>query len=262
MGYRLSDDRADPAPSADDFVTEQLVRLKHCFHCYRPHGKAPEPSTSPHHTAGHFTFASFNMLTKVNDEVIDAWCEILRQVPDSRFLIKCKQLNEPSTVAALKQAFKDRGIDPDRMTMTGFVPSVKDHLNMYGQVDLALDTFPYNGTTTTCEAMWMGVPVLTIEGDRHSGRVGLSLMHAMNLVEDFVVPDVRRYIDRAVFLASDPEVIDQLRPQLRGRMAASPLRDEAGFTAELESVYRSLWQSWCEGPQTFERRPPPPPEAG
>ena len=258
MTYRITDDRADPGPQADSFVTEQLIRMKDCFHCYRPHGKAPEPSAPPHLSAGHFTFASFNMLTKVNDGVLDAWTEIMRQVPDSHFLLKCKQLNEPTTVDAMKEAFERRGVDSSRLTMKGFVPSVKEHLGMYGTVDLALDTFPYNGTTTTCEAMWMGVPVLTIEGDRHSGRVGLSLMHAMGLTDELVTPDVDSYIKRAVEWAHDTQMVDALRSNMRPRMAASPLRDEVGFTRQLEQIYRARWEDWCDGEQTFERMPPSP----
>jgi predicted O-linked N-acetylglucosamine transferase (SPINDLY family) len=140
--------------------------------------------------------------------------------------------------------------------MQAFVPSVAEHLNKYADVDLALDPFPYNGTTTSCEAMWMGVPVLTIRGDNHRGRVGYSLLHALGLDEEFAAADEADYIARAVALATNPARLAEVRRGLRARMEASPLRDEVGFTRDLEAVYRRLWRRWCEGPQTFTFKAP------
>jgi predicted O-linked N-acetylglucosamine transferase (SPINDLY family) len=130
-------------------------------------------------------------------------------------------------------------------------------LSAYARADLGLDPFPYNGTTTTCEAMWMGVPVLTLRGTNHRGRVGYSLLHAVGLARDFVVDSVDDYIARAVALGRDPGPLAAVRAGLRPRMAASPLRDEVGFTRTLEGVYRQLWQAWCAGPETYMFKPPP-----
>ncbi|MDX2223523.1 MAG: tetratricopeptide repeat protein [Rhodospirillaceae bacterium] len=252
MGYRLSDARADPPGAADASCTEKIIRLPDCFHLYRPHGKAPPPAPAPHLTAGHVTFASFNVLPKVNRRTIAAWCEILKAVPGSRFYIKCKQLRDDAVRARIRDHFAARGIDPARIAMESFVPSVQDHLNQYALVDLALDTFPYNGTTTTCEALWMGVPVLTLAGGRHSSRVGLSLLTALGLADEFAATSEDDYIARAIAWARNPARLAELRPTLRGLMAASPLRDETGFTRTLEGVYRDLWRAWCTGPATYE----------
>ena len=131
---------------------------------------------------------------------IAAWAEILKAVPGARFLIKCKQLRDERVQARIREDFADNGIDPARIDMAAFVASVREHLDQYGRVDLALDTFPYNGTTTTCESLYMGVPVLTIAGDNHRGRVGLSLLHAAGLSDQFVAADVDDYISRAIAL--------------------------------------------------------------
>ena len=145
-----------------------------------------EEAPAPHLAAGFVTFASFNVLPKVTDAAIAAWCAILKAVPGSRFLINCKQLRDERVRERIRGDFVRHGIDPARVEMAAFVASVREHLDYYAKVDLALDTFPYNGTTTTCESLYMGVPVLTIAGDNHRGRVGVSLLTAVGLQDDFV----------------------------------------------------------------------------
>jgi predicted O-linked N-acetylglucosamine transferase (SPINDLY family) len=120
-----------------------------------------------------------------------------------------------------------------------------------------MDTFPYNGTTTTCEAIWMGVPVLTYAGNNHRSRVGLSLMSALGLADELVAPSVESYIERAIAWGRDPSFLAEIRQKLRPLMAGSPLRDEIGFTRNLEKTYRALWQKWCSGPPTFEFKAAP-----
>lgn len=258
MDYRLSDAQADPVGEADARCVETLLRLPDCFHCYRPTTKAPAPASAPHVERGYVTYGSFNVLPKLNELVVEAWSEILKQVPNSRLYLKCKQLKTDSVRARVRGYFKDAGVDPARIDMDAFVPSVQDHLNKYAGIDLGLDTFPYNGTTTTCEALWMGVPVLSVEGYRHTGRVGLSLLHAVGLHNEFVAPDVETYIARAVAWGQNPGRLADVRVGLRERMASSPLRDEIGFTRQLERVYREVWRTWCEGPETYEYLPPQP----
>ncbi|MDX2145634.1 MAG: tetratricopeptide repeat protein [Rhodospirillaceae bacterium] len=257
MGYRITDGRADPVGQSEQYCTEEIIRLPDCFHCYRPHGRAPEPAPAPHLEKGYVTFASFNVLPKVNDRVMAAWCAILKAVPGSRFYVKCKQLRDPSVQRRIRDDFERFGIDPARIGMESFVPSVQDHLAQYALVDLALDTFPYNGTTTTCEALWMGVPVLTLRGTRHTARVGDSLLTATGLAEPFVAKNVDDYIAKAVAWGRDPTFLAETRSKLRPMMAASPLRDEVGFTRKLEGVYRDLWRRWCAGPETHEFKLPP-----
>jgi predicted O-linked N-acetylglucosamine transferase (SPINDLY family) len=256
MQYRITDARAEP-PGAEEYSTEKLIRLPDCFHCYRPHGKAPDPAPAPHVAKGYVTYASFNVLPKVNDRTIAAWCEILKAVPTARFYIKCKQLRDPSVQGRIRGDFARFGVDPARVDMEAFVPSVRDHLAQYGLVDLALDTFPYNGTTTTCEAMWMGVPVLTLAGDNHRSRVGLSLMSAMGLDKEFVAHSSKDYVERAVAWGKTPSFLAEIRQKMRSRMAASRLRDEVGFTRTIETAYRDAWRAWCAGPQTYEFKAPP-----
>src|SRR5262249_54534732 len=152
----------------------------------------------------------------------------------SRFLLKCKQLRDARVQDLIRGKFANAGVDPARVDMIAFLPSVQDHLSTYAKTDLALDPFPYNGTTTTCEAMWMGVPVLSLRGDNHRGRVGYSLLHAVGLDRDFVVDSRADYVARAIALARDPRPLIAPRAELRARMATSPLRDEIGFTRELE----------------------------
>ena len=255
--YRISDGRADPVGEAERWCTEKLIRLPAAFHCYRPAGKPPEPSAAPHVTAGHVTFASFNVLPKVTDEAISAWAEILNGVPRSRFYIKCKQLRDERVQERIRGTFARHGIDPARIDMAAFVPSIRAHLERYSKIDLALDTFPYNGTTTTCESLYMGVPVLTIAGNNHRGRVGVSLLTAMGLEKEFVATDVHDYVARATAWGRDPRRLAEIRSTLRPRMEKSPLRDEVGMTRALEDAYRGAWQSWCAGSATFMFKPPP-----
>jgi predicted O-linked N-acetylglucosamine transferase (SPINDLY family) len=257
MGYRMSDGRADPEGLADDFCTEKIIRLPDCFHCYRPYGRAPEPAPAPHVKKGYVTFASFNVLPKVNDTTIAAWSAILKGVPNSRFYMKCKQLRDPKVQARIRNDFARHGIDPTRIDMESFVPSVQDHLAQYALVDLALDTFPYNGTTTTCEAIWMGVPVLTMVGNNHRSRVGLSLLSALGLQDQFVANNVEDYIARAITWGLSPQPLYNVRTTLRPRMASSPLCDEIKFTRTLEATYRDLWRAWACGPETYEFKAPP-----
>lgn len=256
MDFRISDGRADPEGEAEAWCTEKIVRLPRCFHCYRA-GNAPDPAPAPHVTSGHVTFASFNVLPKVTEPAIEAWAEILNSVPGSRFFMKCKQLRDARVQERVRADFARYGIAPERIEMAAFVASVKEHLGRYAKVDLALDTFPYNGTTTTCESLFMGVPVLTLRGSNHRGRVGVSLLHAMGLEEEFVAENVEDYISRAVAWGRDPRRLAEIRGELRGRMESSPLRDEMGFARDLESAYRKLWRDWCDGPATFGFKTPP-----
>ncbi len=257
MDYRITDGRADPVGEAERWCTEQIVRLPHCFHLYRPSGKAIPPAPAPHLEKGYVTFASFNVLPKVTEPAIAAWAAILNAVPKSRFYIKCKQMRDGRVRARVLADFARHGIDPGRIEMTAFVPSVQEHLGKYAGVDLALDTFPYNGTTTTCEALYMGVPVLTLAGDNHRGRVGLSLLTAVGIADEFVASSAEDYVARAIAFGKNPARLAEIRAALRPAMERSALRDEVGFTRTLEDAYRALWGRWCQGPATHMLTAPP-----
>ena len=241
MDYRLTDAIADPPGASDDWSTERLVRLPNGFHCYRPPDEAPEVAPSPRAKLGHVTFSSFNNLSKITPAVVAAWAQILKAAPGSRLLVKNKSLTCETVRRRYLSLFEDQGVAPNRLTLLPFSDSTRSHLAAYDQVDIALDTFPYNGTTTTCEALWMGVPVITARGDRHAARVGASLLTRVGL-ESFIAEPVDEYVETAVTLASEPDRLETIRLGMRDRMQNSPLCDPAGFARDMEEAFRSLWQ--------------------
>lgn len=244
IDYRLTDGLADPEGMSDRDYVERLVRLPRTFLAYRPPAEAPPPGPMPALAGGPFTFGSFNNLPKINERVIETWSEILRRAPEARLLLKSRALLDQPTRAWIAASFARCGIDPGRIELVAWIGDPADHLKLYQQVDLALDPFPYNGTTTTCEALWMGVPVLTLAGARHAARVGASLLAQVGLPE-LIAQTVPDYIGRAAAYATDRQALAAIRSDLRGRMAASPLRDEAGFARDVEAAYRAMWRDWC-----------------
>ncbi len=190
-------------------------------------------------------FSSFNNIAKVNDETLRAWGEILAAVPGSRLALKSSSLNFPDTVDRLIESCERAGIDPARVELRGWLDDRRRHLESYNDIDIALDTFPYNGTTTTCEALWMGVPVITLAGEVHMSRVGATLLHCAGL-DELVARDASEYVDMAVRLAGNASARASLRAGLRARLMDSPLLDHAGFTRKLEAHCRRAWGVWCE----------------
>ncbi|MBI5612226.1 MAG: tetratricopeptide repeat protein [Gammaproteobacteria bacterium] len=243
MDYRLTDEWADP-PGQEAFHTERLVRLPRGFLCYLPPTDAPEVAAPPAQTAGHVTFGSFNVLPKITPQVVAQWARILTALPEARLVLKNKFLGVDEMREGCYAQFERHGIARSRIDIVGRLPALDDHLARYGQIDIALDTFPYNGTTTTCEALWMGVPVVALAGERHAARVGASLLTRMGLTE-LIARTPEEYVKLAVELANDAERLTRLRAGLRERMMHSSLCDAAGFTADLERVYREIWAAWC-----------------
>ncbi|MBM3797282.1 MAG: hypothetical protein FJW31_25280 [Acidobacteria bacterium] len=194
-----------------------------------------------------FTFGSSNNQAKLSEACVEAWARILHAAPGSRLAIKNKALSETEARASLQARFAARGIGPERLWMSGAIDSFQGHLAAYGFVDLALDTFPYNGTTTTCESLWMGVPVLTWAGRAHVERFGASVLAAAGLGEEFVAASVDDYVRRAAGWTTPAglERLAALRPALLERLSGSALTNERVFTAALEQSYRNLWRRWC-----------------
>ncbi|MBV8536679.1 MAG: tetratricopeptide repeat protein, partial [Alphaproteobacteria bacterium] len=243
IDYRLTDARADPAESpVDAAYTENLWRLPECFICYQPDPAAPAAGQHPDRDA--VTFGSFNHLPKVTPGVVAAWSQILAQVPRSRLIMKGRRLGDPEVARRYVSMFASHGISGDRLTLVGWKMAPADHFALYDQVDIALDPFPYNGTTTTCEALWMGVPVVTLAGNTHAGRVGQSLLHAVGL-ETFIARTIPDYVGRAAALAQKPDERAALRQTLRDRMRASALCDAPAFARRFEAAFRAMWQRWC-----------------
>jgi len=238
MDYRLSDVIADP-PGTERLCTESLVRLPDCFLCYRPPENAPGVASSPSGKNGYITFGSFNNLAKVNLEVIAIWAELLQAIPDSHLVLKNPSLTDSSTRERYLALFADAGISGDRLHLIGFVPDDAGHLGTYGRIDIALDTFPYNGTTTTCEALWMGVPVISLSGDRHSARVGASLLSAVGF-PGWIANTPGQYIHIAQSLAQDVSQLAQLRSGLREQMRVSRLCSEPAYVKAVENAYDEM----------------------
>jgi predicted O-linked N-acetylglucosamine transferase (SPINDLY family) len=245
MDFRLTDDIADPPGEADKYHSEALVRLPHGFLCYGPPVDAPDVSKLPARQNGYITFGSFNNLPKINPEVIALWSRLLDRVAGSRLLLKSKQFADEYIRQRFLDLFSTCGIAAERLTLLPRVDSTVGHLAMYQQVDIGLDPFPYNGTTTTCEALWMGVPVITLRGDRHAGRVGASILTRLGL-KDMVAGSQDQYAEIGIKLAEDINSIENLRTNLRSRMQSSDLCDGRSFARIMEKSFQKLWQNCCQ----------------
>jgi predicted O-linked N-acetylglucosamine transferase (SPINDLY family) len=243
IDFRFTDAIADP-PGADAFATETLVRLPHGFLCYAPPLSVPDVAPAPSALTGRITFGSFNNLAKLTPAVIETWARILGQVPGARLLLKAKQFSDPPTRASALDRFAAGGIAADRLDVRTTVAAQDAHLAAYAAVDIALDPFPYNGATTTCEALWMGVPVVTLRGQRHAGRVGASLLTHAGLGE-WIADTIDDYVAKAVALAQDRGQLAARRMRLRDQVMTSALGDARGFAATVEDAYRVLWERWC-----------------
>ncbi len=245
MDYRLTDAWADPSGRADRFHTEELVRLQDGFLCYQPPPASPEVTPLPARTAGQVTFASFNNASKVNPEVIALWARILKALPAARLILKARQLGDAMAQQHITERFRQNGVAAARFEFLGKTPSIAEHLAMYKRVDIGLDPFPYNGTTTTCDALWMGVPVITLAGHAHAARVGVSLLSSVGHPE-LIAETPEAYVALAVHWAGDLERLQALRNGLREQMRHSPLTDASGFARRIEAAYRTMWRQWCK----------------
>jgi predicted O-linked N-acetylglucosamine transferase (SPINDLY family) len=245
MDYRFTDEWADPPGEPDRYHAEKLWRLNGGFLCYAPPQTAPAPAAaSPSSANGFVTFGSFNHPSKTSAEVVATWSRLLHAVPRSRLLLKGKFLHDPYMAQRIHDLFRAHGVDSDRLILrsTRSVTAAA-HLAMYGEIDVALDTFPYNGTTTTCEALWMGVPVVTLAGKVHAGRVGMSLLHVIGM-EQWIAHSTEEYIELAASLAADAPQCAARDITLRSRMTASGLCDRARLALEIERAYLEMWQQF------------------
>jgi len=242
MDFRITDAVSDPE-GADARNAERLVRLPRGFLSFNPAADPGPCAPSPMRAAGHVTFGSFNNVSKVSPEVIRVWSALLRRVSGSRLILKSKALGDPPTRNRFARMFEDSGVENGRVDFLARIEPVENHLRAYDRVDVALDPFPYNGTTTTCEALWMGVPVVTLLGTHHVARVGASLL-AHGGLSELIARDEAGYIALAEGLARDPNRLDTLRAGLRERVLRSPLGDHAGFARVMETAFRAMWRDW------------------
>jgi predicted O-linked N-acetylglucosamine transferase (SPINDLY family) len=246
MDYRLTDAIADPPGATEAFYTETLVRLPHGFLCFTPPAQDIPLRPPPILANGFVTFGSFNMLAKVTPGVVRCWAQLLRNIPGSRLRLKAIGLGEAGTRTRIVTQFSEYGIGAERLSLHGHTNSLGSHLEYYQSVDIALDTFPYNGTTTTCEALWMGVPVVTQAGRLHAGRVGASLLTQIGCPE-LIAVDERDYRRLAQELAANPDRLTAYRNSLRSRLVSSPVCNAREFTLALEESYRTMWRAYCAG---------------
>ncbi len=246
MDCRLTDAVADPPGATETRHSETLLRLPQGFLRYTPPVEAPEVRASPCTDRGGVTFGSFNAWPKVSAPCLELWAAILREVPASRLLLKSKSLRDEQLRQEIRARFAALGIAHERVELVGFVDSFARHLALYHRIDIALDTFPYNGTTTTCEALWMGCPVVTLAGETHVQRVGASLLGQAGLPE-MIATTPEAYRQCALDLAREPERLRQLREGMRERLRNSPLLDASSFARNLEESFRGMWRRYCVG---------------
>jgi protein O-GlcNAc transferase len=243
MDYLISD-RHETPEGTDHWYGETVMRLPDCYVCYSPPEYAPSVAPLPARGNGFVTFGCFNNLAKINPGVVKLWTKLLREIPDARLLLVTKALGNRTVRGRYREMFAECGVS-ERVDFSGMVPH-PELLARYGEVDIALDPFPYSGGLTTLESLWMGVPVITLGGDRFAARHSLSHLSAVGLPE-LIASDEDGYCAIATDLARDLPRLEALRSGLRERMAASPLCDGPRFTRNLEDAYRTMWRRWCNG---------------
>jgi len=237
MDYFIGDEVCTPL-AWQPYFTEKLALMPHTRFCYRPPADAPAPAPLPSASGKLFTFGCFNILAKLNAEVIALWSEILRAIPDSRLILRARFLEDDDTRQALAARWQAAGAPLDRIQMFGPVPHAQ-LLAAYAEIDLALDPFPFGGGMTTLEALWMGVPVLTLLGDRPAGRQSASFMQTLELPQ-FVAANGAEYLQCAMAVQADTKMLAAVRNTLRERMRGSPLCDEKGFMRNLVTLLQQL----------------------
>ncbi|CAA3021258.1 probable UDP-N-acetylglucosamine--peptide N-acetylglucosaminyltransferase SPINDLY [Olea europaea subsp. europaea] len=245
IDYRITDKLADPPDTKQKHV-EELVRLPESFLCYTPSPEAGIVSPTPALSNGFVTFGSFNNLAKITPKVLQVWARILCAVPNSRLIIKCKPFSCDSLREQFLSTLEKLGLESRSVDLLPLILLNHDHMQTYSLMDISLDTFPYAGTTTTCESLYMGVPCVTMGGAVHAHNVGVSLLTTVGL-SNLVANNEDEYVQMSLQLASDITALSSLRMKLRDLMLKSPLCDGSKFTQGLESTYRNVWQRYCKG---------------
>jgi len=239
MDWCITDAQMSPPGLGEQWFTEKLLRLKESYWCYRAPPGSPEVGWLPAERNGQVTFGSLNSFAKVNPQVIALWAAVLQAVPNSRLMVHATM---GDANAAARKMFTDAGIDPQRVTLIGRQQR-EQYLEQYNQIDIALDPFPYGGGTTSLDALWMGVPLITLAGKTGLSRTGVTLLSNLNLPA-WIAEMHEQYVQIAASLASDVPRLAEVRATLRPRLQGSPLMDEEGYVRNLEAAYRHAWQEW------------------
>lgn len=241
MDYRLTDGRADPCGASEARYVERLLRLPHSLWCFAPPPQMPEVGPSPASGTGHITFGSLNSVFKLTPQLLALWSRLLGALPGSKLVLATVPEGAPR--ARISREFETNGVDPARLEFHGFL-SWDEFWALHGRIDIALDSFPCNGGATTCETLWLGVPLVSLAGEAFLARAGLSILTTIGLPE-LVARSEDEYLRVARNLAGDRVRLVQLRAGMRERMRASPLLAAAAFTRDLEDCYRAAWRQWC-----------------
>ncbi|HEY4329674.1 MAG TPA: hypothetical protein VGN88_08050, partial [Phycisphaerae bacterium] len=251
MDYRMSDPYSDPPGLNDAHYTEETIRLPDCYFCHEAPAEAPSVGQAPSLAAGYVTFGSLNNFCKVTPEVLEVWGRILSGLPGSRLLIRCPAGSAREKV--LKR-FEARGVSADRVEFCGTRLDWAAYMSLHNRIDIYLDPFPYSGHTTSFDALWMGVPLVTLAGKRDVGRSGVFILSNLGL-EDLIAETEEGYVRKAIALAGDGERLAAMRSGLRDRMRGSPLMDGNRYTRHVEAAYREIWRKWCAGGRSTLERP-------
>jgi protein O-GlcNAc transferase len=245
MDYLLADSYTIPE-SAEQHCRERVLRLPHAYVCYEPPAAAPDPGPLPADKHGGIRFGSFNNQAKITPHVVEVWSKLLQRVPQAKLVLKYQGLGIESVRERFLQLFAAQGVDAARLE---FAPRTDyaGYLAAYRAIDIALDPFPFGGGITTCDALWMGVPVVTCPGETFASRHGLTHLSNIGLTET-IAPDFDEYVEIAARLANDLPRLASIRSGLRERMAASPLCDGKQFAADLTKIVRGVWEEWCRRP--------------
>lgn len=242
IDYRIADKITDP-DSDPRFYTEKLIKLKTGFCCFAPPTDAPEASPLPAKSSGYIMFGSTHTLARLNKNVIELWSNVLKAYDNSRLLIFRNVLSQ-SVIKKLKELFKNFGIEEERVLFSSEVPR-NGHLQVYNSIDITLDTFPWSGHTTACESMWMGVPVITLRGDRHAGRMVSSVLSMIGS-DEFVCESPKQYVITACQLASDINRLQEIRKNLRRKMVSSVLCDSEEYCTGIGSILKDAFEKWYQ----------------
>jgi protein O-GlcNAc transferase len=232
-------------PPGADWVVESVVRLPHGRFCYSPPPYTPQVAPASARPDGEVVFGSFNNLGKIGPDVVRLWARVLDAVPGSRLLLKWRTFDQPKVRERLSEAFAAAGVGPERLELRRDSPHAK-MFGEYADMDIALDPFPFCGGLTSSEALWMGVPVVTLPLDRIASRQTLAFLHGLGL-DDLAARSQDDYLRIAVALAADPGRRAELRQSLRPRMAAAPMNDPKAVARALDAAYRQMWRRWCAG---------------
>ncbi len=241
IDYRISDRYSDPPDFNDAYYSEQTIRLPDCYFCHQPPEKSPPVNPVPAVQTGYITFGSLNNFCKVTPEVLNLWSQILRSVPHSHLLLRCPAGSIQQRVCDF---LAQQGIASSRIEFCTKRLSLQEYFSLHHQMDIYLDPFPYAGHTTSLDALWMGVPLITLAGQTDVGRSGVFLLAHVGM-EELVAQTPQEYMQKAVELANDLPRLINYRAALRQRLLQSPLMDAPRFAGNIESAYRQMWHTWC-----------------